>query len=90
MQRYHAGDITAAKSADTRQRRTDKATALFRAGKQKVTTPAHQAKSDIGRPLGHERCRHRSPRSAQHRIATLAAKLPTISGGYFARWNALA
>jgi hypothetical protein len=55
----------------------------------KVTAPAHQAKSDVGRPLGHERCRHRSPRSAQHRIATLAAKLPTISGGYFARVGCL-
>ncbi len=35
MQRYHAGNITAAKSADTRQRRIDKAIALFRAGKQR-------------------------------------------------------
>ena len=35
MQRYHAGTITAAKSADTRQRRIDKAIALFRAGKQR-------------------------------------------------------
>jgi uncharacterized protein YdeI (YjbR/CyaY-like superfamily) len=35
MQRYHAGNITAAESADTRQRRIDKATALFRAGKQR-------------------------------------------------------
>ena len=33
MQRYHAGNITAAKSADTRQRRIDKAIALFRADK---------------------------------------------------------
>ena len=29
------GNITAAKSADTRQRRIDKALALFRAGKQR-------------------------------------------------------
>jgi hypothetical protein len=35
MQRYHADNITAAKSADTRQRRIDKAIALFRAGKQR-------------------------------------------------------
>ena len=35
MQRYHVGTITAAKSAGTRQRRIDKATALFRAGKQR-------------------------------------------------------
>ena len=35
MQRYHVGNITAAKSADTRQRRIDKAIALFRAGKQR-------------------------------------------------------
>jgi hypothetical protein len=35
MQRYHAGKITAAESADTRQRRIDKATPLFRAGKQR-------------------------------------------------------
>lgn len=35
MQRYHAGNITAAKSADTRQRRIDKAIALFRDGKQR-------------------------------------------------------
>ena len=35
MQRYHAGTITAAKSAETRQRRIDKAIALFRAGKQR-------------------------------------------------------
>jgi hypothetical protein len=34
MQRYHAGYITAAKNAGTRQRRIDKAIALFRAGKQ--------------------------------------------------------
>jgi hypothetical protein len=34
MQRYHVDNITAAKSADTRQRRIDKAIALFRAGKQ--------------------------------------------------------
>jgi Bacteriocin-protection, YdeI or OmpD-Associated/Domain of unknown function (DUF1905) len=35
MQRYHVGNITGAKSADTRQRRIDKAVALFRAGKQR-------------------------------------------------------
>jgi Bacteriocin-protection, YdeI or OmpD-Associated/Domain of unknown function (DUF1905) len=35
MQRYHAGNITAATSADTRQRRIDKAITLFRAGKQR-------------------------------------------------------
>jgi uncharacterized protein YdeI (YjbR/CyaY-like superfamily) len=35
MQRYHVDNITAAKSADTRQRRIDKAVALFRAGKQR-------------------------------------------------------
>jgi len=35
MQRYHIDAITAAKSADTRQRRIDKAIALFRAGKQR-------------------------------------------------------
>jgi hypothetical protein len=35
MQRYHIDNITAAKSADTRQRRIDKAIALFRVGKQR-------------------------------------------------------
>lgn len=35
MQRYHVDSITTAKSADTRQRRIDKAIALFRAGKQR-------------------------------------------------------
>jgi uncharacterized protein YdeI (YjbR/CyaY-like superfamily) len=35
MQRYHVDNITAAKSADTRQRRIDKAIAMFRAGKQR-------------------------------------------------------
>lgn len=35
MQRFHVENITAAKSADTRQRRIDKAIALFRAGKQR-------------------------------------------------------
>lgn len=35
MQRYHTDNITAAKSADTRQRRIDKAITLFRAGKQR-------------------------------------------------------
>ena len=35
MQRYHVDSITAAKSADTRQRRIDKAIALFRVGKQR-------------------------------------------------------
>ena len=35
MQRYHIDNVTAAKSADTRQRRIDKALALFRAGKQR-------------------------------------------------------
>jgi len=35
MQRYHVDTITAAKSADTRQRRIDKAIALFRVGKQR-------------------------------------------------------
>jgi uncharacterized protein YdeI (YjbR/CyaY-like superfamily) len=35
MQRYHVDNITAAKSADTRQRRIGKAIALFRAGKQR-------------------------------------------------------
>ena len=34
-QRYHVDSITAAKSADTRQRRIDKAIALFHAGKQR-------------------------------------------------------
>jgi hypothetical protein len=33
MQRYHTDNITAAKSADTRQRRIDKALDLFRAGR---------------------------------------------------------
>jgi hypothetical protein len=35
MQRYHVDNINAAKSADTRQRRIDKAVALFLAGKQR-------------------------------------------------------
>jgi len=35
LQRYHVDNITAAKSADTRQRRIDKAIALFRDGKQR-------------------------------------------------------
>jgi hypothetical protein len=35
MQRYHIDNVTAARSADTRQRRIDKAIALFRAGKQR-------------------------------------------------------
>jgi hypothetical protein len=35
MQRYHVDTITAAKSADTRQRRIDKAIALFLDGKQR-------------------------------------------------------
>ena len=35
MQRYHIDNITAAKSADTRQRRIDKAITLFCAGKQR-------------------------------------------------------
>ena len=35
MQRYHVGNITAAKTAETRQRRIDKAITLFRAGKQR-------------------------------------------------------
>ena len=35
LQRYHVDNITAAKSADTRQRRVEKAVALFREGKQR-------------------------------------------------------
>ena len=35
MQRYHVDSINAAKSADTRQRRIDKAIALFLDGKQR-------------------------------------------------------
>ena len=35
MQRYHVDNINAAKSADTRQRRVDKAIALFLDGKQR-------------------------------------------------------
>jgi hypothetical protein len=35
MQRYHIDAITGAKSADTRQRRIDKAIALFRVGRQR-------------------------------------------------------
>jgi hypothetical protein len=35
LQRYHVENITGAKSADTRQRRIDKAVALFRDGKQR-------------------------------------------------------
>jgi hypothetical protein len=35
LQRYHADNIDGAKSADTRQRRIDKAVALFRDGKQR-------------------------------------------------------
>jgi Bacteriocin-protection, YdeI or OmpD-Associated/Domain of unknown function (DUF1905) len=35
MQRYHVDTINAAKSADTRQRRIDKAIALFLDGKQR-------------------------------------------------------
>ena len=35
LQRYHVDNINAAKSADTRQRRIEKAIALFRDGKQR-------------------------------------------------------
>jgi len=35
LQRYHIDNVTGAKSADTRQRRIDKAIALFRDGKQR-------------------------------------------------------
>jgi hypothetical protein len=35
MQRYHVDNVNAAKSADTRQRRIDKAIALFLDGKQR-------------------------------------------------------
>ena len=35
MQRYHVDNINASKSAETRQRRIEKATALFREGKQR-------------------------------------------------------
>jgi hypothetical protein len=35
MQRFHVDNITGAKSADARQRRIDKAIALFREGKQR-------------------------------------------------------
>ena len=35
LQRYHVENITAAKAADTRQRRIDKAVELFRSGKQR-------------------------------------------------------
>jgi hypothetical protein len=35
LQRYHIDSVASAKSADTRQRRIDKAIALFRAGKQR-------------------------------------------------------
>lgn len=35
LQRYHIDNINGAKSADTRQRRIEKAVALFRAGKQR-------------------------------------------------------
>jgi hypothetical protein len=35
MQRYHVDNVNAAKSADTRQRRIDKAIALFLEGKQR-------------------------------------------------------
>ena len=35
LQRYHVDNINAAKSADTRQRRVEKAISLFRAGKQR-------------------------------------------------------
>lgn len=35
LQRYHVDQVTSAKSADTRQRRIDKAIALFRDGKQR-------------------------------------------------------
>lgn len=35
LQRYHADNVNAAKNADTRQRRIDKAIALFREGKKR-------------------------------------------------------
>ena len=35
LQRYHSDSVASAKSAETRQRRIDKAIALFRAGKQR-------------------------------------------------------
>ena len=35
MQRYHADNLTAVKSSETRQRRIDKAIALVHAGKQR-------------------------------------------------------
>jgi hypothetical protein len=35
MQRYHIDNVNAAKSAETRQRRIEKATSLFRDGKQR-------------------------------------------------------
>ncbi len=35
LQRYHVDNITEAKTAETRQRRIEKAVSLFRAGKQR-------------------------------------------------------
>jgi len=35
LQRYHADNVSAAKTAETRQRRVDKAVALFQQGKQR-------------------------------------------------------
>jgi hypothetical protein len=35
LQRYHVGNVTGAKTAETRQRRIEKAVALFREGKQR-------------------------------------------------------
>jgi uncharacterized protein YdeI (YjbR/CyaY-like superfamily) len=35
MQRYHIDNVNAAKSAETRQRRIEKAISLFRDGKQR-------------------------------------------------------
>ena len=54
MQRYHVDNINAAKSADTRQRRIDKAIALFLDGEAEVraiATPIAPGRADAQWPI---------------------------------------
>ena len=52
LQRYHVDNINAAKTAETRQRRIDKAISLFRQGKrQRSGVRSAALQSSLSRPL---------------------------------------
>ena len=84
MQRYHVYNINAAKSTDTRQRRIDKAIALFRDGKQRLGRRPKPV-DRVPQRSNHARCvPDRGARTGTRREARRYRRLTTLLLGRLA------